>query len=344
MHAGLMGALERAMVPRRSRFAAIPKECTGVGVVLVLLLLPCITSCRAMSRTLHDAELHTSPALAQAMELQSLLGPGFRLHHSDQFIVVTDVRPGTADSAAQTLERVRRDFYEHASAIGLTPAPLSDRLVCVVFAERAGYEQYLRRVEGDVTDWSSGHYSHEANVVVLHHDRDNPAIARIREAAHTQPSDSALAAVAELAMIHKMRHEASHQLLYNSGVLSRGRAYPLWIDEGLATLFETNPTTVNPFRLAIYRRMREEGSLLSLRELIEAQLVEIQPEGIGRYYTQAWAFTYFLWNRHPERVVAFLEALRLDDPAVDAEAAFKRHIAQDDDRIEVEFRRFMEPL
>lgn len=335
------------MVPRRVRFTAIPKGCACASVVLALFLLPCITSCRAMSRTLHEAELHTSPALARATDLQSLLGPDFRLHHGDHFIVVTDAKPGTAATAAQTLEQVRQDFYEHAASIGLSPAALPDRLICVLFSERSGYEEYLRRVEQDTTDWSSGHYSREANVVALHHDRDNPAIVRIREAAQTQPAEMtpALSAVADLATLHKTRHEAAHQLLYNSGILSRGRAHPLWIDEGLATLFETDPATVNPFRLAIYRRMREEGSLLSVPELVEADLTTIAPEAIGRYYTQAWAFTYFLWNRYPERLAALLEALGWEDAAGDADAAFERHIVVPDDaQIEREFLEFMDGL
>ena len=316
------------------RFAAIPKGCARAGVVAALLFLPFTSSCRMMSSTLSDAEFHTSPALEKATELRSALGERFRLHHSQHYIVVTDARGGDAGFVLATLSQLHDDFYAHASAIGLSPAPLRDRLVCVLFEHRPAYEDYLRRIEGDGTDWSAGHYSQESNVVVLHHDRDNPGLAQVRGEAHTKPAEMttpALAAVAELATLHKTRHEAAHQLLYNTGVLVRGQSYPAWLNEGLATLFETNSTEPNPFRLAIYRRMRDEGSLMSVEELVAADLMTIEPEAIGRYYTQAWAFTHFLWNRQPERLRACLDASDL-------------HIAAEGDTTEAGFRRFMNEI
>jgi hypothetical protein len=317
--------------------------------VMVSVLVASAPSCRAISTTLDDAEYHTSPALDQATALQQRLGSALRLHRTKHFIIVTDAAPGTVEKASRTLHRLHEEFFEHASAIGLQARPPWDRLICVLFDGRAEYEHYLRSVEGDATEWSSGHYSHTTNVVAVHHDRENPAIRDLRkqlERAQTRPTtepDAAIAAAADLATLHKTRHEATHQLLYNSGVLVRERPYPLWLDEGLATLFEVKPTEVNRFRLAVYRRMREEGSLLSLRALMEAELRGIEPQALGRYYTQAWAFTHFLWNRHPERLAAFLDAMSAD-ASVEAEEAFQQHVGGELDVIEREFRKFVDGL
>jgi hypothetical protein len=308
------------------------------------VLLASTLSCRAISSTLEDAEYHSSPAVDQSTALQQRLGPTFRLHRTRHFVIVSDASATTVDKTSRELHRLHEDYFEDAAAISLDARAPWDRLICVLFDGRAEYADYLRNVERDETEWSSGHYSHATNVVALHHDRENPAVEDLRKQLQlttrpTTETDAAIAAAAELATLHKIRHEATHQLLYNSGVLVRGRPYPLWLDEGLATLFEVTPTVVNPFRLAIYLRMKEEGTLLSLRELIETELSDVAPEGVGRFYTQAWAFTYFLWNRHPEKLVAYLNVMR-EDESVEAGEAFMQHIAPDTEAIEQEFRQF----
>lgn len=338
------------MPPSDHRFAAILKGCAcAIGWVFTLILPASGLSCRAISSTLEDAEYHSSPALDQATALQQRLGPHFKLHRTKHFIIVSDASAATVDKTSRELHRLHEDFFEQVTAIGLQARPPWDRLICVLFEGRAAYEDYLRNVEGDETEWSSGHYSHATNVVALHHDRQNPAIEDLRkqlQGAQTRPAsdmEAAIAEAAELATLHKTRHEATHQLLYNSGVMVRERPYPLWLAEGLATLFEVKPTEVNRFRLAIYRRMREEGTLLSLMELLQAELDDVEPQALGRFYTQAWAFSYFLWNRHPERLVAYLEAMR-EDESVQVTEAFERHVGGDSEVIEREFRGFMDEL
>ena len=317
--------------------------------VTALVLLTFGSSCRAISSTLDDAEYHSSPALDQATALQQRLGPHFKVHRTRHFIILSDASAATVDKTSRELHRLHEDFFEHTAAIGLQARPSWDRLICVLFDGRAAYEDYLRNVEGDATEWSSGHYSHATNVVALHHDRDNPAMEDLRKRSaqvETRPTtdvDAALDAAAELATLHKIRHEAAHQLLYNSGLLDRIETYPAWLDEGLATLFETNPTEVNPFRLTIYRRMRDEGSLMHVKELV-GDVSRIEPGLIGRYYTQAWAFTYFLWNRHPERLRAGLEVFRAAG-GLDETRALNGHIlGQEEDATETEFREFMNGL
>jgi hypothetical protein len=97
-----------------------------------------------ISRTLSDAEFHTSAAVEKANELRSMLGTGFGLDYRGKYIVVTDARGGEASTMLATLNRLHDDFYAHAPGIGLSPTPLRDRLVCVLFEERAAYEALQR--------------------------------------------------------------------------------------------------------------------------------------------------------------------------------------------------------
>jgi hypothetical protein len=78
--------------------------------------------------------------------------------------------------------------------------------------------------------------------------------------------------------------------------------------------------------------------------LIEADLAEIEPERLGRYYTQAWAFTYFLWNRHPERVAGYLRALKADEPAGHAPTSLQLIAGGDYAAVEPDVKRFIDSL
>jgi uncharacterized protein DUF1570 len=120
-----------------------------------------------------------------------------------------------------------------------------------------------------------------------------------------------------LSTLSKTRHEAAHQLLFNSGIQKRGKGYPFWLAEGLAMLFESvdregraGPKLVNTYRLSTYRRVEREGKLISLPDLLkEAPRDNDSAEQVSGRYAQAWALTHYLWNKHPARLAAYLKAM-----------------------------------
>jgi len=296
---------------------------------------------------------HARPVDEQwAGRLLDLPGADFRLFHSAHFTLLSDTDELTMRGQAEAMEETYRTFYEETSRIGLRALPPEGRLVSVLFSRREAYRDFLRRFEGVGAEWAAGMYSWRTNRCAFYHDRDNPAfkeprekltatdaqieelraeMAALPEAATGQRLQIQgrlkklkaerdeialrLSAVTRLTTLAKARHEVSHQLFYNSGLLKRGTEYPFWLNEGLAMVFEVgdeqgrgSPRMVNQFRLKTYRTAQRDGKLIGLEEL----LAEHPGEGedaivVAEKYAQAWGLMYFLWNRRTEQLKGFLE-------------------------------------
>ena len=117
-------------------------------------------------------------------------------------------------------------------------------------------------------------------------------------------------------------HEAVHQLAFNTGVHERLAENPLWLVEGLATMFEqpaVYDTRVNhsnvESRMLISQVqrlqpiLREPGALESrLRRMIETDDI-FQSEPLPAY-TVAWALSFYLSERLPNEFAEYLKIQR----------------------------------
>ena len=319
-----------------------------------------------------------------AEKLDVLLGSGYRLQHTRHFTLLTNTDEEAAELQAAAMEDAYAVFYRESGVIGLRPMPPEGRLVCILFERYEEYRDYLQRHEATNAGWASGHYSSKTNRVAFFHDRDSPAFAEIRKqianiekrigelrtemavstrtarrieiqqqlkelnAAATDMSRR-LAAAGKLATLGKTRHEATHQLLYNSGLLRQGKEYPFWLNEGLACCFElgdadgqTGPTVVNRYRLRTYRGVEQAGKLMGLAELIERQPGEDDPvEQVAGDYAQAWGLAHFLWNKRAEGLKRYMEGLDEAGKGVDL---FRRCFGEDLSELGREIRRYIEGM
>jgi hypothetical protein len=289
-----------------------------------------------------------------AERLANLIDKRFTLHHSQHFTVLTDCDAHTAQLQAEAMEDTYRLFYHHAARIGLRPMPPANRLVCVLFEKFDAYQDFQKRYEGLESAWASGHYSWRTNRTSFFHDRDNPALKEPRDrataleqelkdlreemenlpgnqtAARLKLQDRIKRASAEMAFINerlnyvgltftlsKTRHEAAHQLLFNSGIQKRGKGYPFWLAEGLAMLFESvdpqghaGPHLPNEYRIRAFRDLEKKAELLSLADLLrERPKHDDRMETVVGKYAQAWALVHYLWNKHPARLAGYLRAM-----------------------------------
>jgi hypothetical protein len=195
-----------------------------------------------------------------AERLENLLGPAFRLHHSPHFTLLTDADDQWAAVQSAAVEETYKTFYQETSSIGLRPMPPHGRLVCIMFNRHDAYRDFLNRFEGVTTSWTAGFYSWRTNRAAFYNDHDNPAFKDIRDkiaelhgqltgfqeemdklrnsqtakrivlqeqikqiTATLTDMSGRLATAAALATLGKTRHEATHQLCYNSGLQRRGR-------------------------------------------------------------------------------------------------------------------------
>ncbi|HEX2971989.1 MAG TPA: DUF1570 domain-containing protein [Tepidisphaeraceae bacterium] len=322
-----------------------------------------------------------------AEKLEGLFGTGFKLHHSAHFTVASNADAEAVVAQAEAMEETYRVFYREAATVGLRPMPPAGRLVCVLFRTYEGYVDYLKRYEGEETGWSAGYYSWQTNRAAFFHDQDNPVFKEIRDkiaevdgqigdlrAEMDRTSGTAgrvqiqerlrvltaihadmtkrLGIAARLATNAKTRHEATHQLLFNSGIQRRGREYPFWLSEGLATLFElcdkeghAGPKYVNAYRLKTWRDREQKGDRPSLGQLLsERPRANEEVEWVAGRYAQVWALVHFIWNKRPNELQSFLSELDAEGTPRDWVGFFKAHFGEDLDGLDREFRRYVESM
>jgi hypothetical protein len=148
-------------------------------------------------------------------------------------------------------------------------------------------------------------------------------------------------------------HEMIHQLTGESGLVSGHHAFPHWLHEGLAAQFEVirggrwaGISRAHDLRLPDFRGVQ---SPLPLERLI-------RDAGFGRgyqrdLYAQAWALVYYLRNQRSGEFVTFVDLLRgpkglapATSPGDRVKVAFERAFGSDLDRLEKDWRRFMESV
>ena len=144
-------------------------------------------------------------------------------------------------------------------------------------------------------------------------------------------------------------HEACHQIAFATDV-ARGE-HALWLNEGLATLFEAvsrealDPTSKASTRVRDLRTLRDAGQGGDLRRLVSGAMFTNRSS--SEAYAEAWSLTAFLILRHPEGVARMLRSRPSADAATDDASrhldAF-RDAFGDLDVIEREWQRFVDSL
>jgi hypothetical protein len=129
-----------------------------------------------------------------------------------------------------------------------------------------------------------------------------------------------------------IQHEAAHHVLFAGGALTPLASNPQWLVEGLAMQFESPPTlsghgtdSVSEYRLDEYHQAHEEGRLLPLHDVLWGQeKIGGSTRNRATYYAQAWALVYYLKNKQPERLAAYVRALAARRPGVPVAADQER--------------------
>jgi hypothetical protein len=161
-----------------------------------------------------------------------------------------------------------------------------------------------------------------------------------------------LSSVARLTTLAKARHEVTHQLLCNSGLQRRGQDYPFWLAEGLATNFEVcddqgraAPTLANNHRLQSYRAAQRARRLSALSDLIlHRPSDDDDVSNVVARYAQVWGLVHFLWNKHPDKLRACIEALSSDPPPRNWQVLLTDLLGPDLDALEKELLSYMDSL
>lgn len=126
--------------------------------------------------------------------------------------------------------------------------------------------------------------------------------------------------------IEVVSHECTHQMAGNTGLFPRHIRTPSWMHEGLATYFEAPSEAswsgigaVNEMRLGLYKVLAEQDTERSNVDFIVGD--QIFTDAASHMatlhgYSQAWALTHFLMEKHFDEFMTFYGALAEMPPDV----------------------------
>jgi len=202
------------------------------------------------------------------------------------------------------LERAHRQFFRVFEARGFTLQPPTGPLDAVVFHDGSAMAKFARDNDRTRNNWRHGYYTSRTNRIVLRLER--------RRVSDGAVEDDRLTGRALACTLH----EAAHQLAFNTGLQQRGRAYPLWLSEGLACGFEAEdpdadfgPHLVHRYRLADFRFALRRGDIEPLGRFIGRRTLPEGGDAKRAVYAQSWALFHFLFNHEPEALNKYMRRL-----------------------------------
>jgi hypothetical protein len=160
-------------------------------------------------------------------------------------------------------------------------------------------------------------------------------------------------------LFHRLYHEAFHAYLGTFVYPSKENAVPVWLNEGLAQLFETARVEVGELRVGLpdadrlkaTREALDQGELPSLKDVLRSGSKDFvvahraESQSSDRYYLAAWALTHYL--TFERRILgtpaldAYIQSLSREVNPVEA---FRTLVGEPLDAFESKFHRYMQKL
>lgn len=333
-------------------------------------------------------------AVQEAMGALEGLGGAFSVHETEHYVLLFNCDESLAIGRGQLLEKLHRGYRAFLNRMRIRHGGLKKKLVVLVFENEVDFAAYARQDEVDLPAgagfYLQGYYSSATNRAAFFNQRKGGAYERskreMEEVARQLgeipgPNDRTISVrgpdgqrqttkmelARELVRLKKRligqferenltvtQHEGAHQLAFNTGLQSRDAAYPMWVSEGLACMFETPGThkgfgafRVNDERLRDYRDAVKRGATRGMRGLVRAASDERgSPIDL---YAESWALFFFLARTMPKELSGYLDALasrertRAFDPAGEW-GLFEEHFAPGENRLGIRWRNFVKAL
>lgn len=266
-------------------------------------------------------------------KLQAEFSRAFEVKTTSHYVVVAG--KGTADRYASLFEGIYRQFHAYFTARGFRMTDPEFPMVAVVFQDQQAFVDYCVAEGARPQPGLIGYYLPGSNRVALY-DR-----AAVGQATSDAVDDTVI-------------HEATHQVAFNTGVHSRIGQTPLWLLEGLATLFEADGIRkkevgasagdrINAGRFDWYREYRNRRPPKSLESFIRED--SLFKTAALDAYSQAWALTFYLVETRPTEFTRYMKTVSSRDPLTPYDADtrlkdFKAAFGKDLDFLENGMLRF----
>jgi hypothetical protein len=236
-------------------------------------------------------------------------------------MIVYDTTGAYATWCGNLLEQLDTAFLEHWRAKGFELSEPEFPLVAVIFADYGNFVRCTREEVGPAVTQISAYYNQQSNRIVFYDltGRENyggvrgSINQRIREIMSRPESARAVSTFV---------HEATHQISFNCGMFRRYAACPLWVSEGIATLYETPDFNsvkawsadikVNQYRLnRFYRYFSERNPQEPLKKLIlsDESFQFSNGDPVLDSYATCWAMMHWFNAKHSDKLVEYLKII-----------------------------------
>jgi len=230
--------------------------------------------------------------------LQEEFGRSYSVDGSGDFVIVAS--PGTVSKWARVFSDLQKSFIQYFSTRGFPLKRPDFPLVGIVFRSQGDFFRHASEQQIKISPRTAGFYSVMTNRLYFF-----------------EPSGSAYDQEEAMATI---RHEATHQLAFNSGIHQRLSSPPLWVIEGLASIFEASGMTerqsttardalINRSRIEVWKRLAKRPDQLTLlfeSLLRDDKLFRSEPDSA---YAIAWGMSFYLSERDSSKYSRYLQQM-----------------------------------
>ncbi len=210
-------------------------------------------------------------------------------------------------------EELYRSFGHYFSVRGFQLQQPAFPLIGIVLGNEEAFRRYVQEQGISVPSDAVGVYHNKSNRIALYDSTDG--------ADSTDWQQNAAVII----------HEATHQAAFNTGVHNRYSVPPLWVIEGLATMFEAPGVHKSRTHRQLDDRVNQ-GRLREFRQHVEPKhepelLVElISSDKMFKVdatsaYAEAWALTFFLMETRPRQYAKYLKQTTARKPFSEYSAA-----------------------
>ena len=226
-------------------------------------------------------------------QLRAEFGNNYLVRNESPYLIVA--RSEHMEGWSQRFRSLYHSFKLYCTTNGLPVREIEFPLVAVVFGSRSEFLRYANASGVKLPDFCVGYYFTDSNRILLYESPDTSKL-------ETQNTIS---------------HEATHQLAFNMGLHQRRASTPLWLIEGLATMFESP-------RLSGLQA-RDGKSLWPTSRKSTWQKIAKRPESVQRIvaglihndqafetdfenaYTVGWAMSTYLSQRRSQQFGPYLQ-------------------------------------
>jgi hypothetical protein len=210
---------------------------------------------------------------------------------------------GEGDQWSQRFEDLYRSFVHYFSVRGIKLEKPRFPMVAIVWPTQTEFMRYAAKEGSRVGPNILGYYSPSTNRIALY----DLGRGRASEAKWQENMATVI-------------HEATHQTAFNTGIHSRLSKSPLWVIEGLGTMFEApgvwnnakhrgRDERLNRARLADFKQYIAAGrpGEGALEDFIAADT--LFGRNVSAAYAEAWALTYWLVETRPNDYRRYLDKI-----------------------------------